>query len=179
MTITNQSWLSRPPEYWRRFTAPLPATPTMTPVLRLKPLALGWRSLELKTGADFTNIVMSPDCDYIPALLTWLQALIEGDLPAAVDFDDNGEMRLAAHAHDEGRVLIAIFDFNADEVDCLAAVVARDELVEAFGAEIARFVEHDLDNESSRYKNETEEERRAFLESLRAHPLLARYYDGN
>ncbi len=167
--------LVRPPAYWASWTQPVSCIDAAPVTVRfIQEVAdYGWIELELGLGDQKLLITLSDVYDPFPALLEWLLVVAEGDLPIAVDIDEEGsEARLLAHRLDEHRLLVAVLD-RYGEAERGAAVVDRGAFLEAFREELRRFLRHDLDTERWGSAGDDEEPEDAYRKRLLEHPFIA------
>lgn len=170
----DRKWLVRPDAYWEPFTRPTPGKDTVGVVIRLKQekTDYGWVDLEIGLGDRTAIVILSDVYDPFPSLLNWLLATAEDDLPLAIDIDEeSSKARLVAHALEEDRLLVAVLDCW-EETSRAAAVVSRNDFLDAFRAELARFLSHGLSPERWQVLEEDDEKGTPYVERLLAHPFL-------
>ena len=170
----DRKWLVRPDAYWEAFTRPAPGKDTADVVIRLRQekMDYGWVDLEIGLGDQMAVVTLSDVYDPFPSLLDWLLAMAEDDLPLAIDIDEeSAKARLVAHAFEEDRLLVAILD-RWEETSRAAAVVSRNDFLDAFRAELPRFLRHELSLERWQALEEDDEKRTPYVERLLAHPFL-------
>ncbi|MBF0247213.1 MAG: hypothetical protein HQL36_03950 [Alphaproteobacteria bacterium] len=170
----DRKWLVRPDAYWEPFTRPAPDTDAAGVVIRLnqEEMDYGWVDLEIGLGDQTAVVTLSDVYDPFPSLLDWLLAVAEDDLPLAIDIDEEGsEACLVAHAFEEDRLLVAVLD-RWQETSRAAAVVSRNDVLDAFRAELARFLRHGLRPDRWRGLEDDDDKGAPYVERLLAHPFL-------
>ena len=72
----------------------------------------------------------------LPPLLEWLQTISKGDLPIAIEMDNEGHVTtMIAHAFGPARLFVRVIDeppWEEEETKTMAAVVDRDAFLDAF-----------------------------------------------
>lgn len=172
----SRDWQFRPVSYWAPFTQPVETAQTAPVSVRLtqEEADYGWIDLDLGLGEGTTQITLSEVYDPLPALLDWLKAVEDGDLPLGVAVDEEGsEAWLIAHEFDEHRLLVAVLD-RYERTERVSAVVNRTDFIEVFQAELLRFLSSELDTERW---NTREEDDSKYLERLLTHPFFGKHSD--
>lgn len=93
-------------------------------------------------GNRTVDIPFSEDGQHqLPALLEWLQTVSRGDLPIAIELDDEGLVTtMIAHASGPARLFVRVIEPWDEETDAVAAVVDRDSFLDAFRSELERLL---------------------------------------
>lgn len=166
--------LVRPLSYWASCTRPGPDAICVPVSVRFnqEESDYGWIDFEIGLGQQRALLTLSDVYDPFPTLLEWLDAVSEGDLPIAIDIDEEGPVvRLLAHRLDERRLLVAVLD-RYPEAERAAAVVDRDAFLEACRVELRRFLGHHL-NTDRWGRDWDDDEPSTYRESLLGHPFIA------
>lgn len=93
-------------------------------------------------GNHTVDIPFSEDSQHqLPALLEWLQTISRGDLPIALELDDEGPVTImTAHASGPARLFVRVIEPWDEETNVVAAVVDRDSFLDAFRSELEGFL---------------------------------------
>ena len=105
----------------------------------------------------------------LPALLEWLQAISMGDLPIAIELDDDGLVTIMiAHAFGPARLFVRVIA-PWDEEAAVAAVVDRDSFFDAFRSELERFLRE-------RFSDPADDLNESIIdvEDMQEHPFMIR-----
>ena len=95
--------------------------------------ACGKRTVEIPSSEDGQH--------QLPALLEWLQTISKGDLPIAIELDDEGHVTIMiAHAFGPARLFVRVIEPWDEEMKAVAAVVDRDSFLDAFRSGLERFL---------------------------------------
>lgn len=167
----DRRWQFRPVSYWHPFTCPAESAPTSPVSVRLTQgeTDYGWIDLDLGLGEGTARITLSDVYDPLPALLDWLKAVEDGDLPLGVTVDEEGsEAWLIAHAFDEDRLLVTVLD-RWEQTERASAVVDRMAFLRAVREEFMRFLKSELCMDRWRTLEDDDD---GYLSMLLAHPFI-------
>lgn len=166
-------WSFRPASYWSAFALPDEAARAAGVSVRLTQRGYGWIDLDIRFGERTERVLLSDVFDPLPALLDWLQAVSDGDLPIGVEVDEEGTVAgLVAHAFGEDRLLVAVLD-RLDETERAAAMVERDGFVAALREEFRRFLNSEFRVGDWIDWIDGPEEADRYRRRLLAHPFIA------
>ena len=122
-------------------------------------VSFGKRTVEVPLSED--------DQHQLPALLEWLQAISGGDLPIAIELDDEGLVTIMiARAFGPARLLVRVIDPWGEEA---AAVVDRDSFLDAFRSGLERFLRERFSDPIDYLNNSIID-----VEDMQEHPFMIR-----
>ena len=127
-----------------------------------------WR---VSLGKHTVEIPFSEDAQHqLPALIEWLQAISRGDLPIAIELDDEGPVTImTAHASGPARLFVRVLDPWDEETRAVAAVVDRGSFLDAFRSWLEEFLrEHFSDPGDYTIKSIID------VEDMQEHPFMIR-----
>lgn len=171
----DRTQLVRPPQYWAPFLQPSRDLAVVAPFVRFvqEPDDYGWITLELVLGDHTATVMLSDVYDPFPAILDWLQAVVDGDLPMGMVIDDEGSGAvLAAHALGSDKLLVAVLDHRDNT--CLAAgAVHRQAFIEAWRNALIPFLTDELDPSRWNSEDEDSDDPRQYRRALLSHRFFA------
>ena len=121
-------------------------------------------------GKRTVEVPFSEDGQHqLPALLEWLQAISMGDLPIAIELDDEGLVTImTAHTFDSALLFVSVID-PWDEEAAVAAVVDRDSFLDAFRSGLDEFLQ-------GRFSDPTDYLNKSIIDvkDMQEHPFMIR-----
>ncbi len=127
-----------------------------------------WR---VSLGKHAVEIPFSEDAQHqLPALLEWLQTISRGDLPIAIELDDEGPVTvMTAHASGPARLFVQVSDPWDEEARAVAAVVDRGSFLDAFRSGLEEFLREGFSDPGDyQYKSIID------VEDMQEHPFMIR-----
>ena len=93
-------------------------------------------------GERTVEVPFSDDDEHqLPALIEWLQAISEGDLPIAIELDDEGRVAImVAHAFGPAQLFVRVIEPWEEETKVVVTVVNRGSFLSAFRCGLERFL---------------------------------------
>ena len=143
--------LLRPDEHPAKWFVLRPDIPDALFSMHLEMENAGWASLYLTLNDVSIRISLSYVFDPFPALAAWIREIYEGDLPVAIEIDEEGVVAtlMVLTTDDPQRVLLRVTrKYGLDEEDntiLLEGVVRRSTLDNALRAELRRFFMTEFD----------------------------------
>ena len=127
-----------------------------------------WR---VSLGKRTAEIPFSEDAQHqLPALLEWLQAISRGDLPIAIELDDEGPVTImTAHASGPARLFVQVSDPWDEETGAVAAVVDRGSFLDAFRSGLEEFLREGFSDPGD-YQHKSIID----VEDMQEHPFMIR-----
>lgn len=171
----DRTQLVRPPHYWAPYLQPSRNVAVAAPSVRFvqEPDDYGWITLELGLGDHTATVMLSDAYDPFPAILDWLQAVVDGDLPMAVVIDDEGSGAvLAVHALGSDKLLVAVLD-HRDNTCLASAAVHRQVFVETWRNALVPFLTDELDPYRWNSDDENSDDPRQYRSALLSHGFFA------
>lgn len=138
--------LYRPAEEPARWFSIRPGLADIQPVVRLEMEQWGWARLHLSLGAQTASVALSNVFDPFFELLAWSREIDEGDLPVAMQIDEEGShvALTVLRTDDPARVLLrAVRSWKSTLL--LEGIVSRAALAEALKTEMVRFFTSEFD----------------------------------
>ena len=138
--------LYRPAEEPARWFTIRPGLADLQPVVRLEMQQWGWARLHLSLGAQTACVDLSHVFDPFFELLAWSREIDEGDLPVAMEIDEEGSrvVLTVLCTDDPARVLLRIVrSWNTTLL--LEGIVSRQALAKTLKAEMERFFTSEFD----------------------------------
>jgi hypothetical protein len=153
-----------------------PGLPDAEVGIRLEMEEYGWAKLHLEFDAVTATINLSDVFDPFDELVAWGREIDEGDLPIAMEIDEEGQEAVLTVLRTEnpGRVLLRVTRKYTDDI-LLEGIVARAALAAALKSELRRFftTEFDPQHWDRPYGDDPEDEEAQVKDRALNHPWLA------